>query len=125
MPDSNFRMRADRHLLRYGCEFARFVPVRASGKFTATLSGKTLKWTLSFDNLSGAAVAAHVHTGKRGTAGGVIIALCGANCKSPINGATLVSPTVIKQLESGDTYVNVHTAKNPGGEIRGQIKGSM
>ena len=58
-------------------------------------------------------------------AGPVIVALCGAGCKSPISGATLVSAAVIKQLESGDTYVNVHTAKNPGGEIRGQVKGSM
>ena len=30
----------------------------------ARLTGKTLKWTLTFDNLSGAAVAAHIHGGK-------------------------------------------------------------
>ena len=101
------------------------VPVKASGSFKATLTGKTLKWTLTFDNLSGAAVAAHIHSGKRNVSGPVIVALCGAGCKSPISGATLVSAAVIKQLESGNTYVNVHTAKNPGGEIRGQLKGSM
>jgi hypothetical protein len=104
---------------------AKGVPVKAGGSFQATLSGKTLKWTLTFNNLSGAAVAAHIHSGKRNVAGPVIVALCGAGCKSPISGATLVSAAVIKELQSGDTYVNVHTAKNPGGEVRGQVKGSM
>ena len=28
----------------------------------------------------------------------------------------------IKELEAGKWYVNVHTAANPGGEIRGQVK---
>src|SRR5262249_60568276 len=49
------------------------VPVRAGGSFQATLSGKPLKWTLSFDNLSGAAVAAHVHAGKKNVSGPVIV----------------------------------------------------
>ena len=31
----------------------------------------------------------------------------------------------VPKLKAGDTYVNVHTAKNPGGEIRGQLKSSM
>jgi hypothetical protein len=100
-------------------------PVRAGGTFTATLTGKKLKWKLEFSHLSGPAVAAHIHAGKRGVAGAVLIALCGANCKSGVSGASVVSAAVAKQIESGDTYVNVHTAKNPGGEIRGQLKSSM
>ena len=100
-------------------------PVRAGGSFQATLNGKKLKWTLSYDHLSGAAVAAHIHSGKRNVSGPVIVPLCGAACKSPISGTTVVSAAVIKALGSGNTYVNVHTAKNPGGEIRGQLKGSM
>ena len=98
--------------------------IRASGNFSATLSGAKLTWKLTFDHLTGAATAAHIHSGVKGKAGPVIVALCGP-CKSPVSGSAHVSAAVVKMLQSGNTYVNVHTAKNPGGEIRGQVKGSM
>lgn len=100
-------------------------PANAGGTFTAILNGKTLKWKLTFQNLSGVSTAAHIHMGRKGKSGPVLIALCGAGCKSPVSGATIVSPAVAKTLSSGGTYVNVHTTKNPGGEIRGQLKSSM
>ena len=100
-------------------------PPNAGGTFTATLKGKTMQWKLTFQGLSGAATQAHIHLGSKGRSGPVLIALCGAGCRSPVSGATIVSPAVVKTLETGATYVNVHTAKNPGGEIRGQLKGSM
>ena len=37
-----------------------------SGKFTATLTGRSLKWKLTFAHLTGAGQAAHIHLGKRG-----------------------------------------------------------
>jgi hypothetical protein len=98
--------------------------VRASGSFTATLSGTKLSWKLTFDHLTGAATAAHVHSGAKGKAGPVIVPLCGP-CKSPASGTARVTAAVAKMLSGGGTYVNVHTAKNPNGEIRGQVKSSM
>jgi hypothetical protein len=98
--------------------------VRASGNFTATLTGTKLTWKLTFDNLTGAATASHIHSGAKGKAGPVIVALCGP-CKSPASGTAHVTAAIAKMLQSGNTYVNVHTGKNPGGEIRGQVKGSM
>ena len=96
----------------------------AVGKFVGTLtesgSSKTIKWTLTFSKLSGPAVAAHVHMGKAGKAGAVIIQLCGP-CKSGAHGTVKVTEKIVKAIESGGTYVNVHTAKNPAGEIRGQV----
>ena len=41
---------------------------------------------------------------------------------SPIEGETRISPEQSGQLASGQWYVNVHTAANPGGEIRGQLR---
>jgi len=50
----------------------------------------------------------------------VIVPLC-APCKSGAHGRATVDASVLDALESGRTYVNVHTKKNPLGEIRGQL----
>ena len=92
----------------------------AVGHFDATVSGTTLKWSLTFSHLSGPASAAHIHLGVRGKSGPVAVSLCGP-CKSPASGTATVTAAQIKSMTSGGTYVNVHTAKNPNGEIRGQI----
>jgi len=92
-----------------------------SGQYVENKSGGTLTWTLTFKHLTGTATAAHIHMGKAGVAGPVIVPLCGP-CKSGMKGTAKLSKAVIAALEGGKTYVNVHTAKNAGGEIRGQVK---
>jgi hypothetical protein len=97
---------------------------KAKGTFTATVSrtgtSGTITWRLTFSKLSGRAIAAHIHSGARGKAGPVIVPLC-APCRSGARGKATVDASVLDALESGKTYVNVHTRKNPAGEIRGQI----
>jgi hypothetical protein len=101
---------------------AKGTKVGASGTFTATLTGTTLRWTLTYSHLTGPVVAAHIHMGVRGKAGIALIALCGP-CHSPMSGtANSVTDDVGSIMSSGGAYVNVHTAKNTEGEIRGQIK---
>jgi hypothetical protein len=51
----------------------------------------------------------------------VILALCGP-CLSGQSGKTTLTKTVAEAMRRGTAYVNVHTAKNAGGEIRGQAK---
>jgi hypothetical protein len=102
------------------------VPASATGTFTATTvepkTGKVhLTWKLTFSHLSGKALQAHIHLGKPGKAGNVIVALC-APCKSGQIGKAAIARSVENALEAGKTYVNVHTAKNLAGEIRGQVK---
>jgi len=91
-----------------------------SGTYVENRTGAVLKWKLTFTRLTGSATAAHIHGGKRGVAGPVIVPLCGP-CKSGQTGTTKISKAVVSALEKNGAYVNVHTAKNPGGEIRGQV----
>ncbi len=99
-------------------------PAGAKGAFTATVtvseSGSTIKWTLTYRGLSGKVAGAHIHKGKKGTAGAVIVPLCGP-CTSGKKGRSTITKSVATLLQRGGAYVNVHTAKNAAGEIRGQI----
>ena len=94
----------------------------ATGLFTATLTGRSLTWRLTFSHLTGRALAAHIHVGKAGVAGPVVVPLCGP-CVSGVHRHVTVTAKVRTALLARGAYVNVHTAKNPGGEIRGQVLG--
>ena len=95
----------------------------AQGLFKGTVTGTTLKWKLTYSHLTGKAMAAHIHMGAKGKAGNVLAALCGAapSCKSGLTGSTKLTPAMTTAFSKHLLYVNVHTAKNPNGEIRGQI----
>lgn len=97
---------------------------KGTGVFTGTVvekgKSKTLKWRLTFKKLTGKAAAAHIHLGKKGVAGPVAVALCGP-CKSGAHGTAKVTEKIVSALEHHKAYVNVHTARYPNGEIRGQI----
>jgi len=66
--------------------------------------------------------AAHIHMGAAGNNGPVIVPFTkeGDTYKAPA-GAKL-NADQLKAFKSGDLYVNVHSAANPNGEIRGQLK---
>ena len=96
----------------------------ARGTFTATVtksgSGASVRWTMRFNGLTGPAAAAHIHTGRTGQAGGVAVALCGP-CSSPASGTATANAATLAAIQNGGAYVNVHTATNGAGEIRGQL----
>jgi hypothetical protein len=100
-------------------------PATAGGTFTATVKEngnvRTVTWKLTYAHLSGAGFAAHIHNGAVGKSGPVIVSLCGP-CHSGQTGTAHVTDAIAKAIEHGGTYVNVHTKKNPNGEIRGQVK---
>ncbi len=93
---------------------------KASGSFTGDITGTKLTWTLKFSHLTGPATAAHIHLGAMGVSGNVVVPLCGP-CKSPLKGTATLTKALLKDLKTHKLYVNVHTAKNPNGEIRGQL----
>jgi hypothetical protein len=76
------------------------------------------------DSLSGAVTACHFHKAISGVSGGVVLNLLTYVKGNRIYGkipASDLTKALIVQLMSDSIYINVHTAANAGGEIRGQV----
>jgi hypothetical protein len=82
---------------------------------------KQLTYTVTFSKLSGPATAAHFHgPAAAGANAGVVLPLQ-APIVSPVHGTATLTDAQIAELKAGMWYINVHTAANPAGEIRGQV----
>lgn len=78
-------------------------------------------WTVTFDGLSGPATAAHFHgPAAEGENAPPVVPLSG-DLSSPIEGNATLTAEQADQLQSGMWYFNIHTAKYPDGELRGQV----
>jgi hypothetical protein len=106
---------------------AEVPPVASGGKGTASVnvdSGtKQASWRVEYSGLSGPAGAAHIHCGAAaGANAGVAVPLGAApNLASPITGSGTMTDAQMADLTAGKCYINIHTAKNKGGEVRGQL----
>jgi CHRD domain len=79
-----------------------------------------LIWRLSVSGLSGPAIRTDIHMAVPGHAAPAAFALCGP-CQSVSHGHVVLAAGQANALGTNAAYVNVATAANPGGEIRGQI----
>jgi len=102
---------------------------KAKGGFTTTVTRSGLatkmRWRLAWFSLTSKVTAAHLHVGARGKQGPVVVFLCGTKkvpCRNNRGGTTDLSAAQAQALEKGNIYVNIHTVKNPGGEVRGQLR---
>ncbi|HWJ19767.1 MAG TPA: CHRD domain-containing protein [Geobacterales bacterium] len=94
----------------------------ATGKAEAKLDAETrvLTWTVTYADLTGPAVGAHFHgPGEPGKNAGIVLPF--KTAQSPIEGTATITETQAADLLAGKWYANIHTAANPGGELRGQM----
>jgi Cu/Zn superoxide dismutase len=95
---------------------------KGEGEFTINPSTKELTWKVSYEGLTGDALAAHIHgPAEKGKNAGVEVNLGAGGMKNPLEGKATLTDQQISDITGGKTYVNVHTAAHKGGEIRGQI----
>ncbi|MDB5253366.1 MAG: hypothetical protein JWP27_2535 [Flaviaesturariibacter sp.] len=102
----------------------------ANGKMTATYSSKTksFNYTVTWSGLTGNASSMHIHgIADPGFPAAIVqtITLVAPNNgpSGSVSGTLFVDGFNVKEedLLNGKYYVDIHTAANPGGELRGQI----
>ncbi len=94
-----------------------------SGTLTATYdtTSKKLTWKGTYKGLSGPATAAHFHgPAENGKNAGVVIPI-GNDIKDSFDGSATLTDAQAADMLAGKWYVNIHTATNKAGEVRGQL----
>jgi hypothetical protein len=89
-----------------------------SGTFRVADDG-TITGSVTTKDVAG--TMAHIHRGAKGTNGPVIVPLDKSGDTYSVPAGRKLTEAQLKDLKAGNLYVNVHTAKNKGGEVRGQI----
>jgi hypothetical protein len=100
-------------------------PTDSTGSGVATVTynttSKKLGWVVTYKGLTGKATAAHFHGPAAVGAKAPPVVPIKGNLKSPIKGSATLTAQQATDLQAGKWYFNVHTAKYPDGEIRGQV----
>lgn len=92
-----------------------------SGAFYWRSDSEVLSWVYHYEDLTGSPTGTHVHgPAPVGSNAGVLLNM-GTDNNPPSIGNGSFSSTNADHMSAGLTYINIHTANNPGGEVRGQI----
>ena len=95
------------------------VPGSGSGSFRVAEDG-TVSGSVTTKDVAG--TMAHIHRGAKGTNGPVIVPLDKKGDTYSVPAGRKLTPQQIEDLKAGNLYVNVHTNRNKGGEVRGQLQ---
>ena len=90
-----------------------------SGTFRVADDG-TITGSVTTKDVAG--TMAHIHRGAKGQNGPVIVPLDKSGDTYSVPAGRKLTEAQIKDLKAGNLYVNVHTAKNKGGEVRAQLQ---
>jgi hypothetical protein len=93
---------------------------RGAGDFSYDTVTKVLTYKVDYSGLTGPATMAHIHgPAEPGANAGVQVPF--PTVANPFSGTATLTDAQAADLQAGKQYVNIHTAANRGGEIRGQI----
>lgn len=95
------------------------VPGSGSGSFTIDVDG-AVSGSVTTTGVQG--VAAHIHQNARGKNGPVIIPLTKSGDTYSAPTSAKLTDAQMQAFKAGNLYVNVHTARNKGGEVRAQLQ---
>lgn len=98
-------------------------PVKSTGTGTGTITigaDKSVSGSVTTTGIAG--TAAHIHEAAAGANGPVIIPLTKNGDTYAVPAGAKLTDAQFASFQAGKLYVNAHTAANPGGEIRGQLK---
>jgi hypothetical protein len=95
------------------------VPGSGGGSFRVADDG-TITGSVTTRDVQG--TMAHIHRGAKGTNGPVIVPLDKNGDTYTVPAGRKLTPAQLDDLKKGNLYVNVHTARNKGGEVRGQLQ---
>jgi len=100
-------------------------PVTTSATGTANITvgaDRSVKATVTTTGMT--ATASHIHMGAAGSNGPVVVPFTKSGDTFSAAPDAKLTEEQYAAYKAGKLYVNVHSAKDPGGEIRGQLKGS-
>lgn len=93
-----------------------------TGAVTAALIGSQLFLAGRFEGLSSPATAAHLHRAPKGERGPIAFPLRIVSAPAgAIGGSVELTKDQIEELKKGGYYVQIHTERNPDGELRGWL----
>lgn len=84
-------------------------------------ASKKMTYTITYAGLTGPATAAHFHGPAAAGANAPPVVPVTGSVASPIKGDATLTEAQVADLQAGRWYVNVHTAANKDGELRGQV----
>ncbi|MCU0757717.1 MAG: CHRD domain-containing protein [Steroidobacteraceae bacterium] len=101
-----------------------YTPSEAKGaaEFELDVASKTLRWVLTYQDLSSPPTKITLHApAQPGATGAAILDLSPGGPKSPARGEGKLSDAQVEYLLTGWSYALVTTRKYPQGEARGQL----
>ena len=92
-----------------------------TGRVTFDTATRRVTWHVEYRDLTGPVIGMHFHgPSEPGKNAGIVLPFTG-KLDSPVDGAATLTESQAANFSAGGWYLNIHTGRHPGGELRGQV----